>query len=193
MSLDELLNRLNNLKRIPRTGWLLCNVPLAEVEDVAQHTFEVAVITLLLTDELERQGKRLNRGQALSMAIVHDWAEAEMADFPFTALKHLGPAGTKRRIEERALKNLLVDSPNKKEHLALWREYNEKRTPEAKLVHAADYLSMLVQAIKYREGGNRSSELDGLWRAVKSDLEPHAKEFKPVRELMGELEKRYFA
>ena len=189
--MEKLLRRLNSLKGIPRTGWLLCNVPLGEVEDVAQHTFETAVITFLLADELERQGMKLDRERTLSMAILHDWAEAETADFPYTALKHLGPAGTKRRIEERALEVLLAGLPNKKGLLALWQEYKEKRTPEARLVHAADYLSMLVQAVKYREGGNRSRELDELWTAVRSDLRPYVREFSCVKELVEEFERRY--
>lgn len=121
MKLNEFLERLNNLKHIPRTGWLLCNVPLTDVEDVAQHTFDVAAITLLLADELERRGKKLDRERALSMAIVHDWAEASVGDFPYTALKHLGPAGTKKHIEKRALGDLLRGLPNKEKYLALWQ------------------------------------------------------------------------
>ncbi|MDI6642447.1 MAG: HD domain-containing protein [Candidatus Hodarchaeaceae archaeon] len=187
------MERLNNLKRIPRTGWLLCNVSSSEVEDVAQHTFDVTAITLLLADELERQGKKIDQGRALSMAVVHDWAEASVGDFPYTALKYLGPAGTKKRVEKRALEDLFGKLPKREKYLALWQEYSEKRTPEANLVHAADYLSMLVQAVKYRERGNRSRELDELWRAVKKDLARYMKEFKPVRELVGELDKRYSA
>lgn len=185
------MERLNNLKRIPRTGWLLCNVSMSEVEDVAQHTFDVAAITLLLADELERGGRKLDRERALSMAVVHDWAEASIGDFSYTALKHLGPAGTKKRIEKRALEDLLGGLPNKEKYQELWKEYGEKRTPEAKLVHAADYLSMLVQAVKYGERGNRSRELDELWQAVQADLKPYVAEFSPVRELTRELDKRY--
>ena len=193
MKLSELLERLNNLKRIPRTGWLLCNVSLSEVEDVAQHTFDVAALTLLLTDELERRGRKLDRERALSMAVVHDWAEASIGDFPYTALKHLGPIGTKKRIERRALGDLLSGLRGREKYQRLWQEYSEKRTPEARLVHAADYLSMLLQAIKYKERGNRSRELDELWRAVQADLKPYVAEFSPVRELARELGKRYRA
>jgi len=193
MKLHELLERLNNLKQMPRTGWLLCNVPLTDVEDVAQHTFDVAAITLLLADELERRGKKLDRERALSMAIVHDWAEASVGDFPYTALKHLGPAGTKKSIEERALEEILNKLPNRIKYLALWREYSEKRTIEAKLVHAADYLSMLVQALKYRERGNRSKELDELWHAVHKDIKIYEKELPSVMALIKELDERYSA
>jgi len=187
----EFLERLNNLKRMPRTGWLFCDVPLSEVEDVAQHTFEVAAITLLLMDELERSGVKLDRQQALSMAILHDWAEASVADFPYTALKYLGPEGAKKRMEGRALEDLLRSLPNGGRYLKLWQEYSGKRTPEAKLVHAADYISMMVQAIKYKERGNRSKELDELWRALHVDLKPYVAEFKPVKDLIKEFDKRY--
>lgn len=187
----ELLERLNNLKRMPRTGWLLCNVPLGEVEDVAQHTFDVMAITLVLTDELQRVGKKLDRERALSMAVVHDWAEASMGDFPYTALKYLGPASTKRRFEKKAFEDLLDKLPNKEKYPKLWQEYSEKRSPEAKLVHAADYLSMLVQAVKYRERGNRSRELDELWQAVCKDLKSYVEEFSAVKNLVTEFKKRY--
>ena len=193
MKLRELLDRLNNLKQMPRTGWLLCNVSLTDVEDVAQHTFDVASITLLLADELERTGTKLNRERALSMAVVHDWAEASIGDFPYTALKYLGPAGTKKRFEKRAFEDILGRLPNKEKYLKLWQEYSEKYSPEAKLVHAADYLSMLVQAVKYRERGNRSKELDELWRTVHKDIKIYEKELPPVMALIKELDERYSA
>jgi putative hydrolase of HD superfamily len=191
MKLRELLERLNNLKSIPRTGWLMCNVQLNQVEDVAQHTFDVAVITFLLANELEH--KKLNLERALSMAVMHDWAEASVGDFPNTALKHLESPDIKKRMEKSALEELFIGLKNKEKCMKLWHEYCEKRTIESKIVHSADYLSMLVQALKYRERGNRSCQLDELWRAVKNDLAPYAAEFKPVRELVAELNKKYTA
>jgi len=190
---QEFLERLNNLKRMPRSGWLFCNVSLSEVEDVAQHSFEVSAITLLLIDELERSGVKLDPQRALSMAILHDWAEASVTDFPYTALKYLGSRGLKDRMEQRALEDNLRSIPSGGRYLKLWQEYSEKRTPEAKLVHAADYISMLVQAIKYKERGNNSKELHELWQAVHEDLKPYMAEFKPVKDLVKEFDKRYSA
>ncbi len=158
---------------------------------MAQHTFDVVAITLLLADELERGGKKLDRERALSMAVVHDWAEASIGDFPYPGLKYLGPAGTKERVERGALEDLLRGLRSENKYLELWREYSEKGTLEAKLVHAADYLSMLVQAVKYCERGNRSRELDELWRAVCKDLKLYTREFPVVKELITELQKRY--
>ena len=191
--MQEFLERLNNLKRMPRSGWLFCGVPLSEVEDVAQHSFEVSAVTLLLIDELELSGVKLNPERALSMAILHDWAEASVTDFPYTALKYLGSKDLKERMEQRALEDNLRSIPNGGRYLKLWQEYSEKRTPEAKLVHAADYISMLVQAIKYKERGNNSKELHELWQAVHKDLKPYMAEFKPVKDLVKEFDKRYSA
>jgi putative hydrolase of HD superfamily len=190
---EEFLERLNILKRMPRAGWLFCDVSLSEVEDVAQHSFEVSAITLLLIDELERSGVKLNPERALSMAILHDWAEASVTDFPYTAVKYLGSRDLKERMEQRALEDNLRNMPSSKKYLGLWQEYSERRTPEAKLVGAADYISMLVQAIKYKERGNNSKELRELWQAVHEDLKPYVAEFKPVKDLVKEFDKRYSA
>ncbi len=189
MKLHELLGRLNNLKRMPRTGWLLCDVQLGDVEDVAQHSFEVAAITLLLLDEVGREGKKLASDRALIMAIIHDWAEAEVADFPYTALKHLGPE-RKREMERSALEEMLHGLPRGEDYIDIWEDYTEKRSLEAKLVHAADYLSMLLQAIKYLERGIRSKELEELWQAVNKDLKVYEKELPPVKRLIKELNAR---
>lgn len=151
----------------------------------------MAAITLLLADEAKRGGRKLDVERALSMALLHDWAEVMVADFPYTALKYLGEPGTKKQMEGKAMKDLLTGLPDQQTLMKLWQEYSEKRTFEAKIVHAADYLSMLIQAIKYRERGNRARELDELWRAVHADLGPYAAEIKEVKELVEKLDKRY--
>lgn len=171
-------------------GWLECAVQLGEAEDVAQHSFETASITLLLLDELEQGTKKLDRERALSMAVVHDWAEALIGDFSYTIQKWMG-ADNKERMERRAFKDLVDRLPRREKYLRLWEEYNEKQTPEARLVHAADYLSLMVQAVKYCERGNRSKELGELWWAVHEDLKPYTGEFPPVKKLIEELDERY--
>ncbi|MEW6222469.1 MAG: HD domain-containing protein [Candidatus Hadarchaeota archaeon] len=186
---SDLLDKLENLDRLPRTGWLFCNVPLAEVEDVAQHSFDVAAVTMLLAGELGGKVK-LDLGRALSMAIIHDWAEALTGDYPHTALTHLG-TGRKREMERSALEEMLHGLPNRKDYLGIWEEYEKGKSTEARLVRSADYLSMLVQAIKYRERGIKSKELDELWRAVNKDLAPYKSAFRPVSVLVVELNKKY--
>lgn len=187
VKLSELLLKLNCLKIMPRTGWFFCNVPPSEVEDVAQHSFAVTTITMFLTDELKREGGEIDGERAVNMAILHDWAEAEVADFPYTAQKYLASPEVKTRMERGALKEMLQENPEKEKYQGLWEEYMEKKTLESRIVHAADYLSILVQAIKYRERGIRSKEIEDLWIAVKKDLEPYSAEFKIIKKIEKEL------
>jgi putative hydrolase of HD superfamily len=174
----ELLRKLNELKRTPRVGWASCSIPLPLFEDVAQHTFEVASLSLLLSRELE-----LNELKVLKMAIVHDWPEALVGDISYSATAYLGKE-TKNKAEEKALQNLLGD---RKELLEVWKEFKENRTLESRLVHFCDYFAILIQALYYFEGGNRSPGLKELCNNVKGDLEPYFSTFPQFRSLVNQV------
>ncbi|MEM2875198.1 MAG: HD domain-containing protein [Candidatus Hadarchaeales archaeon] len=186
--MEELLKRLNRLKQVPRTGWLLCDVPLSEVEDVAQHTFDVVAMTLLLSQELV--ARKMDLGKALAMAAVHDWPESIVGDIPYPARRHFR-SGEKARIEEKALRELLEGLRFSGRCLELWKEYSEGRSPEARLVHMADYLSIMVQALKHRQRGNSSSGLRELWRAVLRDIAPYLDEFPGCRRMVRRLDREF--
>ena len=65
-------------------------------------------------------------------------------------------------MEDAAVK-LLTDplgGPGKRYH-ALWREFEECETAEARLVKAADKLEMMIQAREYEGEGHRT--LDEFW------------------------------
>jgi len=171
----ELLRKLNELKRIPRVGWSLCSISPSLAEDVAQHTFEVASLSLLLS-----QGLELDQTKVLKMALIHDWPEALVGDISYSALPYLGGKEVKGIVEERAFQRLLGE---KKEFLEIWREFREDRTSESKLVHFCDYFAILLQALHYYELGNRSPGLKELCENVTRDLEPYLStfpQFKPL-------------
>lgn len=178
----ELLCKLNELKRIPRVGWSLCSIPSCMVEDVAQHTFEVACLSLLLSE-----GLKLDEAKVLKMALIHDWPEALVGDISYSALPYLGGKEVKGRVEERAFQRLLGE---KKEFLELWREFREEKTLESKLVHFCDYFAILLQARHYFEIGNRSPGLKELCENVTRDVEPYLSifpQFKPLVDRMRSL------
>lgn len=176
----ELLKKLNQLKEIPRTGWLLAGVSLAEVEDVSQHSFEVASIVLILGEKI---GREIDVGKAVKMALVHDTPECLVGDFPYPGLKYLSKE-SKREMEIRAAEELFGEE---KALLNLWKEFAEGASIEAKLVHAADYLSILLQALRYAEGGNLSDGMLELWNQVLQDLNPYIKEFPEIGNLVESL------
>jgi putative hydrolase of HD superfamily len=173
-ALYHLQNRLLTLKLLPRTGWLQRGVH--NPESIAEHTFGVAMLALLVGDTLPG----IDRGRLLTIALLHDMAEALVGDLPATARRLFG-AETKYAAERGAMEELLADLPQAAEYLALWDEYVCGGSVEARLVKALDRLEMLSQALAYERAGSRA--LHEFWH----DAEDWSDEFPAVRALADQL------
>ena len=179
----RLLLELGNLKRLPRTGWLLRGVPYPE--SIADHSYRVALITLFLADELREKGVEVNVEKALKIALLHDIGEARITDIPLTAQSYIN----KEKAEKKAVMELLLASPRPKEYFRLWREYEEETSFEGRLVKFADRLEMLIQAYEYEKAG--FVDLDEFWETLEklreSEFYGH---FKELIERLVELRKQ---
>ena len=162
----QFLIELQRLKALPRTGWLLRGI--REVESVAAHTYGVALTAMVLADLVEARGQVIDGEAVLRMALLHDLAEVRTGDLPSTIKPYFDP-GTMRRAEEGVATDLLGPLGQLGDHwYELWREYEDRRTLEARLVKAADKLDLLVQASEYEQGGARA--LDEFWRNAEDDF-----------------------
>ncbi len=179
MELEELARRLGELKGVRRRGWLVRGIPPGEAEDVAQHSFEVCSLSLLLSLELEGKGRRLDLEKVLGMATVHDWPEALVGDRL--------PSPEKRREEEEALEGMVGDRSWGERVKGLWREYAEGRTAEARLVHLCDALSILLQCLRYGRG-RVPPGLEDLWREVRERVGSLLSGFPELSGLLSWLE-----
>lgn len=148
-ALDLLLDACR-LKCVPRAGWVMRGV--SEAESVADHTFGVAFVSLLLCELVERP---VDRAKVLTVALLHDLPESATGDVPRPAAAHF-PAGAKREAESSALSELLRTLPAGDQWRSWWREFEEGSSPEGRLVRDADRLDMMIQAYVYeRTTGNR--------------------------------------
>ncbi|RMD82746.1 MAG: HD domain-containing protein [Chloroflexi bacterium] len=172
--LSAFLPRLLSLKLLPRTGWLQRGV--RDVESIAEHSYSVAVLCLLIGDHIEG----IDRGRLLAIALLHDLAESLLGDLPATATRLLGKA-TKRQAERDGLVSLIGHLPRAGEYLALWEEYTAGTSREARLVKAVDRLELMAQAIAYERTGVRG--LDEFW----PPNDDWAAEFPPVEALAAHL------
>ncbi|NJE04988.1 HD family hydrolase [Thermococcus sp. M36] len=154
----DLLIEVGNLKRLPRTGWLLRGV--SNPESIADHSFRTALITLFLADELRTRGVDISVERAVKIALIHDLAEARITDVPLTAQRYLD----KGKAEKRAAMETFLKTPDPKEYFRLWREYEEGLSLEGRLVKFADRLEMLIQAYEYEKAGFR--DLGEFWGTV---------------------------
>ena len=97
-------------------------------------------------------GAELDLARVLSMALLHDAAEARTGDLPRPATRHL-PAGAKQRMEEAVALELF--SGFGPDALASWREYEAGESAEARFVRLCDRLQLGLCLLAYRRAGWR--------------------------------------
>jgi len=155
--------RASRLKRLFRQGWLKRGVPEPSCESVADHSFGVALLALLLAPS--RPG--VDRSKAVLMALVHELGEAYAGDI--TPVDGIGKE-EKEALERAALLRVLEGSPEKDYVVGLWEEFEEARSPEARLVKELDRLEMGLEAsVHAAEGSERMTEFhDSARRAISS-------------------------
>lgn len=132
------------LDQIPRSGYVLRGV--ANPESVSEHSFHV----LFLVWTLGARIAGLDVGRAVEIALVHDLAELRIGDLPRTS-SHYFPEGAKKAAEAAAMADVLAPLPARV--LALYDEYQQGVTPEARLVKACDKLQLMLKVAVYERWG----------------------------------------
>jgi putative hydrolase of HD superfamily len=147
-------------------------------ESIADHSHGVVIAAMLLVDRLRAAGTLVDGERALRMAALHDAAEARTGDVPMPE-KTPAMAAALRELEERAVGALLPGGL-----VALWREAEEGRTLEARVVKAADRIQMLSRALAYERQGRGA--LDEFWATRNLD----DRGLEPAREVFEALVRR---
>ena len=168
----NLYEKALRLKRLPRTGWLLAGV--TQPESVAEHSFGVALLACMLAEWVNAEElteatakhsqAELDIGRVAMIALVHDLAESVITDMPKETTDLFG-AEAKHQAEESAIEQLFGSVVGGDEYIALWREYEQRSTAEAKLVCDADKLEMVYQAREYELAGNE--RLEEFWNGYR--------------------------
>ena len=149
------------LKRTPRAGWV--DVGVYQPESVADHTFRTAFLCMLYADM-----EALDPLKLLRMALIHDLPEAVIGDLTPSQKT----VETKEK-EETAISQILSLLPKKQRenYLAIWNEYQEGKTREAKAVQQLEKIEMALQAKEYKKFGSANKSLE---RFIKSAEEATA-------------------
>lgn len=143
-TLLDLCLELQILDRVPRSGYVLRGVD--HPESVTEHSWHV----LFLVWTLGARIPGLDVHRAVEIALVHDLAELRIGDLPRVASRYF-PDGAKKTAELAAMGEILAPLPERA--LALYREYQEGTTPEARLVKACDKLQLMLKVTVYERWG----------------------------------------
>lgn len=140
------LDRISNLKYVVRSGWIIRGVPNALAETVAGHTFEVALISMYLADEL-RRCVEIDVEKVLKISLIHDIPEVVIGDV-VKLVKSRAPE-LFSNIELEAINELGLSS-----YVNLMEELNKELTLEAKLVKLSDFTATYLQGTRYLKTGH---------------------------------------
>ena len=176
-TLVDLLEALDPLSELPRTGWLLRGV--TSVESIAAHSYGVAVAAMAIVDALRAEGATVDGERVLRMALLHDAAEAKTGDIPM-------PSKTRALGEAlHAMEAALVEEVLPEPYRALWVEAEAKDTLEARIVKAADKVQMMVKLRVYEK--QQRGRLDEFWANPKNE---RTMGFAFVEEVYAEIRRR---
>ncbi len=125
---------LEKLKCNTRHSWTSSN----RQESVAEHSFRLAVMALLLTDEFPK----VDMQKVMKMCLIHDFGEAVTGDVPAFLKTEADEAE-----EQKAIESILSMFPDamRNEYAELYREMEELKTEEALLYKAFDKLEAVIQ------------------------------------------------
>lgn len=136
--------QFNHLKQLYRQGWQK-HLPKTETESVADHSFGVMVLALLLAD---RYYPKLNLTKIVEMIIVHEAGEIYAGD----EVRHDKQSLIKKYKKEKiSINRVFKELKQKNKYTNLWEEYERRDTDLAQFVKQIDYLEMAVQAIIYEQ------------------------------------------
>ncbi|RAY15676.1 HAD family hydrolase [Actinomadura craniellae] len=146
--LSGFLFELGVLKRYPRSGWLVAGV--ADPESVADHSFRTAILASVLAVQEGADPER-----AALLGLFHDTQEARLTD-----LHHLAQRYATRAPNEQVTADQVrgLPEPVAKMISRVVGEYEGGESSEAVCARDADALECLIQAVEYREQGNRNMQ-----------------------------------
>ncbi len=149
----NIYNKIINLKKLKRKGWVLKGIK--EPESVADHTFGVSVLALLIKINSK---KKINLEKILKYSILHDIAEYKIGDItPHDKISK----SKKYKLEYETIKEL-TSNFSSNEILEAWQEFEHSTSFEAKLVRDLDIFETIFQAMVY-EKEQKNIDLSEFW------------------------------
>jgi putative hydrolases of HD superfamily len=173
----EFILEIDRLKSVLRQSYL---IEIDRHENSAEHSWHLAVAAMVLAEHAK---ERIDISKVIRLVLVHDLVEIDAGDtFIYDEAANVGKAAREQEAANRLFGVLAEDQAQT--FMALWREFEDRETPEAKFAFALDRLlpilhNVFTQGGSWKEHGIRREQAlkknrpieDGspdLWQAVES-------------------------
>jgi putative hydrolases of HD superfamily len=173
----EFILEIDRLKSVLRRSYL---IDIDRHENSAEHCWHLAVAAMVLAEHAK---ERIDVSKVIGLVLVHDLVEIDAGDtFIYDEASNVGKAAREQEAANRLFWVLPEDQAQS--FMALWREFEDRQTPEAKFAFALDRLmpvlhNVFTQGGSWKEHGIRQEQAltknrpieDGssvLWQVVES-------------------------
>ena len=140
----DFIVEIDKLKRVLRRSYLADG---KRRENSAEHSWHLAAMAVLLSEYAQEE---LDLARVVKMLLLHDVVEIDAGDtFAYDEAAHADKNERERLAAERIFNLLPADLAG--EVFALWEEFEEGETPEAKYAEALDRFQPIL--LNYGSGG----------------------------------------
>lgn len=159
MTPDQIINQINFIKEIDKLKYIQRKTKLFNSdrpENDAEHSWHLAMMTIVLAEHADTPVDVL---KVLKMVLIHDVVEIDAGDtFIYDTTKN----HTNTDEELLAAKRIfgLLPASQAEEFIAVWEEFEEGVTNEAKFARAMDRLEPLLQNTSNNGGTWREFDVD---------------------------------
>lgn len=149
----DFFKTIGKSKRLLRSGWVREGVK--DPESVAEHSFRVGVLAMVLAGRLNVDKEKL-----MKMALLHDLGELVTGDIVTERwdIIDVQKREEKEKEEREEIKKIFDKIGQGDEHVAIFDEMIGRTTPEAKVFWQLDKLEMALQALEYEEEQGKDLE-----------------------------------
>ena len=142
MNIEKIKGRLAFLQEAEKLKSVLrsAHTSTGRPESTAEHTWRLCLMAMTFEDELAG----MDMLKILKMCLIHDLGEAIHGDIPAVE-KNDHPDKSEQEKTDLLHLTRSLDEQHRAGILALWQEYEDAATPEAKAVKALDKLETILQ------------------------------------------------
>lgn len=116
-------------------------------DSISSHSYRVTLIGWFLAKE-----EKADPYKVLLMCLVHDLAESRSGDQNWVHKKYV------KVFEDEIIKDQFKNLPNKQELISIVKEYDQRKTKEAKIAKDADLLDQALLLKEYALQGNEEAK-----------------------------------
>jgi putative hydrolase of HD superfamily len=163
----DLIQVLDNLSRIPRTGGVLfAGIDPNRGDSIAEHHYKVAYLSLIFGELAVQNKKEINFAKLLKTALTHDWVESILLDVPSGSpsyRSYFGKGDEFRQLMKKGENNAraaIEDYVKAEYDLKLDNNLSEL---EESIFNAADTTSLLIEILEWKYQGLKHEWLDYIW------------------------------